>query len=117
MVYALPLRIDSVFDPALWETADSRDPQRIAAYLDVCKTLYIPAVDIAVNVTGRGSVKVAIARPGSSKHFPARHDPHSPADLGPPPHPRRVPQRSRAFKTSGTTWWAQTSFRVKRRGR
>ena len=104
MVYALPLRIDSVFDPALWETADSRDPQRIAAYLDVCKTLYIPAVDIAVNVTGRGSVKVAIARPGSSKHFPARHDPHSPADLGPPPHPRRAgPQRPRTFETSGTT--------------
>ena len=93
-MYALPLRIDSVFDPALWETADSRDPQRIAAYLDVCKTLYIPAVDIAVNVTGRGSVK----------HFPARHDPHSPADLGPPPHPRRAdPQRPRTFETSGTT--------------
>ena len=34
VMYALPLRIDSVFDPALWETADSRDPQRIAAYLD-----------------------------------------------------------------------------------
>ena len=59
---------------------------------------------IAVNVTGRGSVKVAIARPGSSKHFPARHDPHSPADLGPPPHPRRAdPQRPRTFETSGTT--------------
>ena len=105
-MYALPLRIDSVFDPALWETADSRDPQRIAAYLDVCKTLYIPAVDIAVNVTGRGSVKVAIARPGSSKHFPARHDPHSPADLarrtrdeptpsdrGPSRHPERPDER------------------------
>ena len=44
-MYALPLRIDSVFDPALWETADSRDPQRIAAYLDACETLHIPAVD------------------------------------------------------------------------
>ena len=93
-----------MFDSALWKTADGRDSQRIAAYLDVCKTLYIFAVDIAVNVTGRGSVKVAIARPGSSKHFPARHGPHSPADLDPPPHPRRAdPQRPRTFETSGTT--------------
>ena len=92
-MYALPLRIDSVFDPALWETADSRDPQRIAAYLDVCKTLYIPAVDIAVNVTGRGSVKVAIARPRLIEALPGAPRPSlsrgpgpaaAPATGGPP---------------------------------
>lgn len=92
-MYALPLRIDSVFDPALWETADSRDPQRIAAYLDVCKTLYIPTVDIAVNVTGRGSVKVAIARPRLIEALPGAPRPSlsrgpgpaaAPATGGPP---------------------------------
>ena len=96
-MYALPLRIDSVFDPALWETADSRDPQRIAAYLDVCKTLYIPAVDIAVNVTGRGSVKVAIARPGSSKHFPAQTRP----SISRGPGPAAAPATSRSPATEG----------------
>ena len=44
-MYTLSLRIDSVFDPALWEAVDSRDPRRIAAYLDACETLHIPAVD------------------------------------------------------------------------
>lgn len=37
--------LPTVFDPRLWEAVDSRDPRRIAAYLDACETLYIPAVD------------------------------------------------------------------------
>ena len=37
--------LPTVFDPALWEAVDSHDPQRIAAYLTDCETLYIPAVD------------------------------------------------------------------------
>ena len=37
--------LPTMFDPRLREAVDSRDPRRIAAYLDACETLHIPAVD------------------------------------------------------------------------
>lgn len=39
-----PVLLPTMFDPDLWEAIDSRDPQRIEAYLNSCETLFVPTL-------------------------------------------------------------------------